>query len=114
MELMIYEYLLENAIGYEKRVKGTTLMKEFNIKNNKLLRYYIEKIRMNDQFPQIIGSDSGANGGYFICVNEMEIEITLEHLYKRAMQMLETYKKIADKSHYRKQYKKQLKNLIRR
>ena len=40
----IYDYLKKNAIGHEKRVKSGVLMQEFNIKDNKTLRDYIESI----------------------------------------------------------------------
>ena len=100
----IYEYLINNALGYEKRVKSGMLMQEFNIKDNKTLRNYIEEIRNNDNYEKIICSESGNKGGYFAATNDEEVYLTLEHLYKRSMQMLKTYSKIRKKARLDGQY----------
>ena len=93
----IYDYLKNNAVGYEKRVKSSTLMKEFNIKDNKTMRYYIEDIRNSDILQKIVCSEAGKSGGYWIATNDEEVYQTLEHLYKRSMQMLKTYSIIKKK-----------------
>ena len=93
----IYDYLQKNAVGYEKRVKSSVLMKEFNIKDNKTLRSYIENIRDNMDYEKIICSEAGSKGGYWIATNEQEVYDTLEHFYKRSMKMLYTYSRIRKK-----------------
>lgn len=104
----IYEYLKKNAVGYEKRVKSSVLMKEFDIKDNKTLRSHIESIRNNDTLQKIICSEAGKNGGYWLATNDEEVYQTLEHLYKRSMQMLKTYSKIKNKYKLDRQYRLKL------
>lgn len=93
----IYVFLKKNAVGYSKRVKSKVLMKEFNIKDNKTLRFYIEEIRNSEILQKIICSEAGNNGGYWIAKNDEEVYQTLNHLYKRSMQMLKTYSNIKKK-----------------
>lgn len=100
----IYDFLINKAVGYKKRVKSAVLMQEFNIKDNKTLRNYIEEIRNNDNYEKIICSESGNKGGYFTATNDEEVYLTLEHLYKRSMQMLKTYSKIRKKARLDGQY----------
>lgn len=104
----IYDYIKNNAVGYEKRVKSGMLMKEFNIKDNKTLRNYIEDIRNSDVLQKIICSEAGSNGGYWIATSEEEVYITLQHLYKRSMKMLKTYSIIKNKSRLNNQYRLKL------
>ena len=104
----IYDYLKENAVGYEKRVKSNTLMKEFNITDNKTLRFYIEEIRNSDTLQKIVCSEAGKKGGYWIATNQEEVYNTLEHLYKRSMQMLKTYSIIKKKYKLDGQYRLKL------
>jgi hypothetical protein len=104
----IYDYLKKNAVGHEKRVKSGVLMKEFNIKDNKTLRDYIESIRNSDVLQKIVCSEAGKNGGYWIATNDEEVYKTLEHLYKRSMQMLKTYSKIKKKYKLDRQYRLKL------
>ena len=44
----IYDYLKENAVGYEKRLKSSVIMNQFNITDNTTFRNYIEEIRQSD------------------------------------------------------------------
>ena len=104
----IYNYLKENAVGYENRIKSWVLMKEFNIKDNKTLRSYIEDIRNSEVLQKIVCSEAGKNGGYYLATNDNEVYETLEHLYKRAMQMLKTYSIIKKKYKLDKQYRLKL------
>lgn len=104
----IYDYLKKNAIGHEKRVKSSVLMQEFNIKDNKTLRDYIESIRNSDTLQKIVCSEAGKNGGYYLATNDEEVYQTLEHLYKRSMQMLKTYSKIKKKYKLDRQYRLKL------
>ena len=104
----IYDYLKNNAIGYEKRVKSWVLMKEFDIKDNKTLRSYIEEIRNSGTLQKIVCSEAGRCGGYWIATNDEEVYQTLEHLYKRSMQMLKTYSIIKKKHKLDRQYRLKL------
>lgn len=104
----IYDYLKKNAVGYEKRVKSSTLMKEFNITDNKTLRFYIEEIRNSETLQKIVCSEAGKKGGYWIATNQEEVYNTLEHLYKRAMKMLKTYSIIKKKYKLDGQYRLKL------
>lgn len=99
----IYSYLKKNAVGYQNRVKSNTLMNNFNIKDNKVFRSYIEEIRDSDILQKIVCSEAGSNGGYWIATNEKEIQDTLQHLYKRSIKMLKTYSIIKKKSNLNNQ-----------
>ena len=104
----IYDYLKKNAVGYEKRIKSNVLMREFNINDNKTLRFYIEEIRNSAILQKIICSEAGSNGGYWVATSQEEVYETLEHLYKRSMQMLKTYSKIKKKAKLNNQYRLKL------
>lgn len=94
----IYKYFKSECVGYEKRVKGYELMKQFNIKDHKTLRSCIEEIRQSDELQKFVCSEAGQNGGYWLATNDNEVEITLEHLYKRSMEMLRTYSILKNKA----------------
>lgn len=94
----IYNYLKENAVGYENRIKSNKLMEEFEIATNDTLRSYIQEIRQSCILQKIVCSQAGNNGGYWIATSEEEVEETLKHLYNRAMEMLKTYSKIKNKA----------------
>jgi hypothetical protein len=104
-ENKVYDYLLENAVGYGNRISSPKLMKRFGIKDNKTFRGVIERIRQNDEFDKIICSQAGHKGGYWIATNQQEVEDTLNHLYKRSMEMLKTYSIIRNKAIKDNQYK---------
>ena len=93
----IYDYLKENAVGYENRIKSYELMKEFNIDRNDKLRRLIQEIRQDETLQKIVCSEAGKNGGYWIATNDEEVKATMDHLYKRAMEMLKTYETIKSK-----------------
>ena len=93
----IHDYLKNNAVGYEKRVKSWVIMQEFGITDNKTFRGYIEEIRQSPVLQKIICSQAGQNGGYWVATNEQEVQDTLDHLYNRAMEMLKTYSIIRNK-----------------
>jgi hypothetical protein len=80
-------------------------MKRFGIKDNKTFRGVIERIRQNDEFDKIICSQAGKKGGYWIATNQQDVRDTLEHLYKRSMEMLKTYSIIRNKAIKDNQYK---------
>lgn len=102
---LIYNYLNENCVGYENRVKANVLMKKFNIGSNKALRGYIQELRKNPNYTKLVGSEAGSNGGYFIIANYEEFKKTVDHHYLRAMEMLKTYGIMKNK-YYHKDYKK--------
>lgn len=87
---LIYDYLLNNCVGYENRIKGYQLMKLFKINDHKTFRSYIQEIRQSPDFPKLIGSEAGSNGGYFVISNYDEYKTTIDHHYLRAMEMLKT------------------------
>ena len=99
----IYNYLKENAIGYEDRVKSDVLMKEFDINDNKTLRGYIQEIRESEILTKVICSEAGKDGGYWIATDYDEVKKTLNHLYKRSMEMLKSYSVLKKKAHLNKQ-----------
>lgn len=99
----IYNYLKENAVGYDDRVKADVLMKEFNINDNKTLRSYIQEIRESEILTKIICSEAGKDGGYWIATDYKEVKKTLNHLYKRSMEMLKNYSMLKRKAKLDKQ-----------
>ena len=101
----IYDYLKENAVGYEKCLKSSVIMEQFNITDNTTFRNYIEEIRQSDVLQKIVCSEAGYKGGYWIATNEEEVNSTLNHLYKRAMEMLKTYSIIKNKYKLDGQYR---------
>lgn len=100
MENQIYDYLLQNCLGYENRIKGRKLMGLFHIEDHKTLRSYIEKIRQEDEYEFLIGSEAGKNGGYFIPINLEEKELSTNHIRLRAEEQLRTYKNMKRKNIY--------------
>lgn len=99
----IYDYLKENAVGYKNRIKADKIMKEFDITDNKTLRSYIQEIRESEVLQKIVCSEAGNKGGYWIATDYEEVNKTLEHLYKRSMQMLKNYSVIKRKAKLNKQ-----------
>lgn len=99
----IYDYLKTNARGYENRVKADVLMSEFGITDNKTLRSYIQEIRESEILQKIICSEAGSNGGYWVAANQKEVSKTLDHLYKRSMEMLKNYAILRNKARLNKQ-----------
>lgn len=97
MEERIYDYLTKNCRGFENRIKGYELMKLFNINDHKTLRSYIENIRQHDEFCELVGSRAGKDGGYYIIRNLKEFNETVDHMYLRAMEMLNTCSKMKHK-----------------
>ncbi len=97
MEDLIYGYLIKNCVGYDNRIKGNRLMKIFKIKDEKVFRSQIEKIRDNEKFKRLIGSEAGCQGGYWIIKNLDEYRLTAHHLCARAEKMKKTYKSLEEK-----------------
>lgn len=101
----LYDYLKENAVGYENRIKSYKLMKVFGIKRNDAFRRLIQEIRQDETLQKIVCSEAGKNGGYWIATTEDEVNATMDHLYKRAMEMLKTYESIKRKSKLDRQFR---------
>lgn len=97
MEEQIYDYLINNCVGYNNRIKAYKLMRMFNINNHKTFRSKIQKIRQNKQFKKIVGSEAGKRGGYWIIANENEYKETMFHLRARSDEMKKTCDIIDDK-----------------
>lgn len=104
----LYYYMTKNAVGRTKMVKSSVLMEKFNVNDNKTFRSMIEAIRLSDKYDKIICSEAGSKGGYWIATSQEEITDTLEHLYKRSMQMLKTYSRIKQKAIHDKHCKLKL------
>lgn len=102
---MIYDYLLENCIGYENRIKGYELMKLFDINDNKTLRSYIQETRKKDEYKYLVGSEAGFKGGYWIVNNAIEKKKTVKHLLLRAIEQLKMLKTIKRKEIYNEKYR---------
>lgn len=97
-EYEIYNYMLNNNVGYGKRTKSDILMKRFNISDNRQFRRYIQRLREDENIDKIVCSEAGFNGGYWIATDKAEVLGTMEHLYKRAMEMLKIYAIIKKKA----------------
>lgn len=98
MTELIYNYLTAKCIGYENRVKAKTIMQMFDINDHKTFRSYIQMIREDRTYPQIIGSQAGKDGGYWIIANKKEFDDTVFHLYARAKEMEKMCKILKKKS----------------
>ena len=87
---ILINYLISNCNGYENRQKAFKLMQIVNIEDHKTFRNVIEEIRQDDN-EIFICSEAGRKGGYWIPDTYEEVQNTLDHLYKRAKEMLKTY-----------------------
>lgn len=109
---LIYMYLVEHCIGYDNRVKSTTLMEQFDIKSNKTFRSYIEQIRKDSYtYPKLIGSKSGSDGGYFIVETNKEKKFMSKSFQKRGKRTMKT-SSIFTKSPLINQLRMKFKNLF--
>ena len=107
----LYYYMIKHAVGRKKMLKSSVLMEKFGITDNKAFRGMIETIRLSDKYDKIVCSEAGVKGGYWIATSQEEITDTLEHLYKRSMQMLKTYSRIKQKAIHDKHCKLKLEEL---
>lgn len=96
MKNVLIKYLKENCKGYDNRKKSNELMFMLDIYDNKVFRAIIEDIRKTENI--FICSEAGSNGGYWIPTNKQEIKLTIEHLEKRASEMLKTARILRKKS----------------
>jgi len=87
MENEVYEYLCKNHLGKDNLIKNKDLRKIFNINSDKSMRKVIQNIRESEEYPKIIGSVSGINGGFFTCVTEEEKDATINNIKHRAGKM---------------------------
>lgn len=88
-ELLI-DYLINNCKGYGNREKAYKLMQKINVEDHKTFRSIVEDIRQ-DKNEIFICSEAGQHGGYWIPETYEEVQDTLDHLKKRAKEMLKTY-----------------------
>ena len=100
MDKVIYNYLLENHIGYENRAKSSELMNEFGIHDNKTFRSYIAEARNNIECTYFIASEAGKDGGYWIATKEQDRDITLRNLILRAIRIKKNARKMKRKKLY--------------
>ena len=96
----IYKYLVDNCAGYANKIKGKTLMRLFEINDHKTLRSHIEELRQSNDYKYLVGSEAGKNGGYWIVTSEKERQLTIDHLYLRANEQLNTCSKMREKAIY--------------
>ncbi len=100
MDKVIYNYLLQNHIGYENRVKANVLMNIFGINDNKTFRSYIAEARNDIECTYFIASKAGSKGGYWIATKEQDRDITLRNLFLRAIRITKTARKMKGKKLY--------------
>lgn len=89
MKDILTNYLINNCRGYENRQKAFELMPIVDMKDNKQFRNLIENIRQ-DENEIFICSEAGKDGGYWIPTEYEEVELTIGHLEKRAVEMYKT------------------------
>jgi hypothetical protein len=87
---ILIKYLEENCKGYENRQKAFKLMQVIDVEDHKTFRSIVEEIRQDDD-GIFICSEAGKKGGYWIPTTYDEVQDTLNHLHKRAKEMLKTY-----------------------
>lgn len=84
----IYNFLLDNCVGYDNRVKASYLMEKFHIEDHKTFRSYIESARLNPVLEYCISSEAGKNGGYWIATTKSEKNTALINLMARGEKMI--------------------------
>lgn len=87
---MIYNYLCHNHKGKDLMIKNRDLRIKFGIRSDKALRGIIQDIRLDEKYSEIIGSESGTKGGYYICENKEEVDETIANQERRGNAMLES------------------------
>lgn len=88
IEEQLYEYLCKNHRGRKHMIKNWQLRQLFGIASDPHLRKIIQNIRQSKDYPLLIGSVAGPEGGYFICETPEEKRETINHIRHRANQML--------------------------
>ncbi len=96
MKEKLINYLKENCVGYENRVKANVLMQVVGLSDHKTFRNLVEQIRQSKS-EIFICSEAGQTGGYWLPVSKEEIEITINHLEDRAYEMFKTAKVLREK-----------------
>ena len=97
IEDLVYIYLTKNHRGKDNLIKNKELRRLFNIKDDKTMRDIIQNIRENGEYIEIIGSVSGKSGGYYTCIDELEVQKTINNIKHRAKQMLRMCKVLEKK-----------------
>ena len=67
------------------------------------MKQYIYTIYVCEILTKIICSEAGQDGGYWIATDYKEVKKTLDHLYKRSMEMLKGYSILKKKAKLNKQ-----------
>lgn len=88
MENKIYDFLVSYCKGKDNKIKNKHLRQIFNIRSDRALREVIQNIRESKEYPLVIGSISGKQGGFYICISDEEIEETINNIKHRANKML--------------------------
>lgn len=96
MKEKLINYLKENCIGYENRVKANVLMQVVGLSDHKTFRNLVEQIRQSKS-EIFICSEAGKDGGYYLPTTKEEIQVTIDHLEKRAYEMFKTAKVLREK-----------------
>ena len=69
-------------------IKNKDLRKLFGINSDKSMRKVIQNIRESEEYTKMVGSVSGRDGGFYICITDKEKEETINNIKHRANQML--------------------------
>jgi len=88
MDILIYEYLCEYHKGRTNMIKNWELRQLFHVASDPQMRKIIQRIRESKEYPLLIGSVAGPEGGYYICETDAEKQETINHVRHRANQML--------------------------
>lgn len=96
MKEKLINYLKENCIGYENRVKANVLMQIVGLSDHKTFRNLVEQIRQSKN-KIFICSEAGQQGGYWLPTTLEEVETTINHLEARAYEMFKTAKVLREK-----------------
>lgn len=90
IEELVYAYLCTHHRGKDNLIKNKELRKLFDVNDDKSMRKVIQNIRQRDEFEESIGSISGKNGGFYICITDSEEKQTEENLTRRADEIYKT------------------------
>lgn len=96
MKEKLINYLKENCIGYENRVKANVLMQIVGLSDHKTFRNLVEQIRQSKN-KIFICSEAGQKGGYWLPTTLEEVETTINHLEARGYEMFKTAKVLREK-----------------
>lgn len=90
--IALYDFLVANHLGEEKKIKKSVLAFELGI-NERLLRKFTQYINSDPQFDKIISTKHGC----FICNNREEAEDTIRNTYNMAISLIKKAKVMEQK-----------------